>query len=100
MQAATQGIDLLRGTVERLMLVRGYIALARVYQASGNHDAALDGISRCEAWFAQTPIAATGAARAWLAAHQARLWLRQGDLTAATHWAQDCAFAGDNELGY
>ena len=32
---------LLRGTVERLMLVRGYIVLALVYQAQADHDAAL-----------------------------------------------------------
>jgi LuxR family maltose regulon positive regulatory protein len=98
--AATQGIDLLRGAVERLMLVRGYIALAQVYQAQGDHDAALDSIHRCEEWFAQTQIAATGPARAWLAAYQARLWMRQGDLTRAARWAQECAFAGDSELGY
>jgi len=98
--AATQGIDLLRGGVERLMLVRGYIALAQVYQAQGDHDAALDSIHRCEEWFAQTQIAATGPARAWLAAYQARLWMRPGDLTRAARWAQECAFAGDSELGY
>jgi hypothetical protein len=98
--AATQGIDLLRGAVERLMLVRGYIALAQVYQAQGDQDAALDSLHRGEEWFAQTPIAATGPARAWLAAHQARLWVRQGDLTLAVRWAQACAFAGDSELGY
>jgi LuxR family maltose regulon positive regulatory protein len=99
-QAATHGIGLLRGTVERLLLVRGYIVLAQVYQAQGDRDAALDSIDRCEAWFAQTPIAATGAARAWLAAHRARLCLRQGDLSATARWARECALAGDGELGY
>jgi LuxR family maltose regulon positive regulatory protein len=98
--AATQGIELLRGTVERLMLVRGYIVLALVYQAQADHHAALESIRRCEAWFEQTPIGATGPARAWLAACQARLWVRQGDLTAAAQWAQDCTRAGDSELGY
>ncbi|MBC8076024.1 MAG: hypothetical protein H7Y32_08120, partial [Chloroflexales bacterium] len=98
--AARQGIDLLRGAVERLMLVRGYIALAQVYQAQDDHDAALDSIHRCEEWFAQTPIAATGPARAWLAAYESRLRMRQGDLTRAARWAQECAFAGDSELGY
>jgi LuxR family transcriptional regulator, maltose regulon positive regulatory protein len=98
--AASQGIDLLRGTVERLLLVRGYIALALVYQANGDGDGALEYISRCAAWFAQTPIAATGVARAWLDAHQARLWVQQGNVTAAAQWAQACAFAGDSELGH
>src|SRR5207249_1775652 len=98
--AATQGIDLLRRSVERLMLVRGYIALAHVHQARGDGEGALDTLDRCEVWFAQTPIEATGAARAWLAAYRARLWVRQGDLSAATGWAQECSFAGDSELGY
>jgi LuxR family maltose regulon positive regulatory protein len=99
-QAATHGIGLLRGTVERLMLVRGYVVLAQVYQAQGNHEAALDSIDRCEAWFAQTPIGATGPARAWLAAHRARLYLRQGDRAAAARWERESAPAGDGELGY
>jgi LuxR family maltose regulon positive regulatory protein len=97
--AATQGIDLLRETVERMLLVRGYIVLAQVYQAQGDHAAALDSFDRCEKWFAQALIAAPGAL-AWLAAHQARLWLRQGDLTAGTRWAEECAFGDDSELGY
>src|SRR6266498_2577390 len=77
--AAMQGIDLLRGTVERSLLVRGCIVLAQVYQAQGDHDAALESIRRCEEWFAQTQITAPRAL-AWLAAHQARLWIRQGNL--------------------
>ncbi len=97
--AATQGIDLLRGTVERSLLVRGYIVLAQAHQAHGDHEAALGSLDRCEAWFAETPIAAPGTL-AWLAAHRAWLWVRQGDLTAAARWAQECAFAGDSELGY
>jgi LuxR family maltose regulon positive regulatory protein len=82
------------------MLVRGYIVLALVSQAQADHAAALESIRRCEAWFAQTPLGAIGSARAWLAAYQARLWVRQGDLTAAAQWAQDCTVVGDSELGY
>jgi LuxR family transcriptional regulator, maltose regulon positive regulatory protein len=99
LHAAKQGIELLRGTVERRLLVRGYIVLAQVYQAQGDHDAALESIRRCEEWFAQTQIAAPGT-RAWLAAHQARLWVRQGNLGAATQWQQDRTFAGDSEVSY
>ncbi|MEO7908959.1 MAG: LuxR C-terminal-related transcriptional regulator [Roseiflexaceae bacterium] len=98
--AATQAIDLLQGTVERLLLVRGYIVLAQMHQAQADHAAALDAVQRCEEWFVQTPIAATSIALAWLAAYQARLWVRQGDLAAANRWAQECAFADDSELGY
>jgi LuxR family transcriptional regulator, maltose regulon positive regulatory protein len=60
LHAAMQGIELLRGTVERRLLVRGYIILAQVQQAQGDHDAALESILRCEEWFAQTQIAAPG----------------------------------------
>jgi LuxR family transcriptional regulator, maltose regulon positive regulatory protein len=38
-----------------------------------------------------------GGTRAWLAAHQARLWVRQGNLGAATQWQQDRTFAEDSE---
>jgi LuxR family maltose regulon positive regulatory protein len=99
MHAATQGVDLLRGTVERSLLVRGYIVLAQVHQAQGDHDAALESIRRCEEWFAQTQITASRAL-AWLAAHQARLWIRQGNPAAVSRWAQECAFADDSELNY
>jgi LuxR family transcriptional regulator, maltose regulon positive regulatory protein len=98
-QAATQGTELLRATAERSLLVRGYVALAHIYQARGEHDGALDCIHRCEAWFAQTRVSAPGAL-AWLAAHQARLWVQQHNLPAADRWAQECAFAGDSELDY
>jgi LuxR family maltose regulon positive regulatory protein len=97
-QAASQGIDLLRGTVERLLLVRGYIVLAQIHQAHADHQAALEAIQRCEEWFAQTPILATDVALAWLAAYQARLWVWQGNLSAAGRWARECTFADDGEL--
>jgi ATP/maltotriose-dependent transcriptional regulator MalT len=58
LHAATQGIELLRGTVERRLLVRGYIVLAQARQAQADHDAALESIRRCEEWFAQTQIGA------------------------------------------
>jgi LuxR family transcriptional regulator, maltose regulon positive regulatory protein len=99
MHAATQGTELLRGTAERSLLVRGYVALAQIHQAHGDHDGALDCIHRCEAWFAQTRMSAPGAL-AWLAAHQARLWVQQHNLPAAARWAQECAFVGDSELDY
>jgi LuxR family maltose regulon positive regulatory protein len=99
MHAATQGVDLLRGTVERSLLVRGYIVLAQVHQAQGDHNAALESIRRCEEWFAQTQITAPRAL-AWLAAHQARLWIRQGNRASVSRWAQECTFAHDSELEY
>jgi LuxR family maltose regulon positive regulatory protein len=98
-QASSVSTDLLRASVERLLLVRGYVVLALVCQARGDHAGALDALWRCDAWFTQTQMEAL-VARAWLAAYQARLWVRQGELTAAARWAQTCAFAGDSELGY
>jgi LuxR family transcriptional regulator, maltose regulon positive regulatory protein len=97
MHAATQGIELLRGTVERRLLVRGYIVLAQAHQAHADHEAALERIRHCEEWFAQTQIAAPGT-RAWLAAHQARLWVRQGNLEVGLRWVPDRPFTGDSEV--
>jgi LuxR family transcriptional regulator, maltose regulon positive regulatory protein len=97
-QAAARATQLLRGSVERLLKVRGALVLARVCQARGEHADALAVVERCEAWFAQTGIAAP-VALAWLAAERARLWVRQGELAAAARWEQGCGFAADGELG-
>jgi LuxR family maltose regulon positive regulatory protein len=99
-QASAAAADLLRASVERLLLVRGYVTLAQVCQARGDHDGALSSIQQCETWFAQNAIVAGGSAQAWLAAHRARLWVRQGDLAAAAGWAQGCVFVENSELGY
>jgi LuxR family maltose regulon positive regulatory protein len=97
--AAREGVELLRGSSERLLLVRGYRVLAQVYQAQGDRAGALESIDRGEAWLAQTGITVPKYL-ALLAAYRTRLWVQQGDLAAAAGWAQTCVFAGDSEEGY
>jgi LuxR family maltose regulon positive regulatory protein len=98
-QAATQGVDLLRGSTERLLLVRGYIVLAQISQTYGDRAGSLASIDRAEAWLAQTRITVPKYL-ALLAAYRARLWLLQGDLAAAARWGQECVLVGDPEVGY
>jgi LuxR family transcriptional regulator, maltose regulon positive regulatory protein len=97
--AATQGVDLLRGTTERLLLVRGYIVRAQISQAHGDRVGALESIDRGEAWLAQTRITVPKYL-CLLAAYRTRLWLQQGNLAAAARWAQECVLVGDHEVGY
>ncbi len=92
--ALMHGIELLRQTIERLLLVRGYAALARVQQAGGDGASALATIQHGEEWFAQMQLPGS-LALAWLAAERARLWIRQGNLIAAEQWAPARAVAGD-----
>jgi LuxR family maltose regulon positive regulatory protein len=82
-----------------LLLVRGHIVLAQSAQTYGDLFGALESIDRAEAWLAQTRITVPKYL-ALLAAYRARLWLQQGNLTAATHWGQECVLVGDPEVGY
>jgi LuxR family maltose regulon positive regulatory protein len=97
--AATQGVELLRGATERLLLVRGYIVLAQIAQTHGDRAGALESIDRAEAWLAQTRTTVPKYL-ALLAAYRARLWLQQGNLTAATRWGEECVLVGDPEVSY
>ena len=92
--ALMHGIELLRQTIEGGLVVRGYAALARVQQARGDGASALATIQQGEEWFVQMQLPGT-AALAWLAAQQARLWIRQGNLFAAEQWARAGRVAGD-----
>jgi LuxR family maltose regulon positive regulatory protein len=99
MHAATQGVELLRGATERLLLVRGYIVLAQICQTHGDRAGALENIERGEAWLAQTQITVPKYL-GLLAAYRTRLWLQQGNLAAAARWAQECVLVDDREVNY
>ncbi|HEX6387111.1 MAG TPA: LuxR C-terminal-related transcriptional regulator [Anaerolineae bacterium] len=92
-----QGLQLLLGTIEDGTMAHGHIALARVQQAQGNSEGALASLQRAEAWFEQMQIVQPSTA-ALLAAHRARLWLRQGNLDAAGRWADASGLQVDDEL--
>ena len=95
--ALMHGIELLRQTIERLLLVRGYAALARVQQARGDGASALATLQHAEEWFAQMQLPGS-VFLAWLAAQRARLWIRQGNLNAAEQWAPTWAVGGNRYL--
>lgn len=96
-QALAQGLRLLQGTIEKMPLVRGHVAQARVRQAQGDHAGALASLAQAEAWFAELQIT-DPLAVARLYAQQARLWIRQGDLDAARRWAGQCSPPAETEL--
>jgi LuxR family transcriptional regulator, maltose regulon positive regulatory protein len=73
-------------------VVPGYITLVRVRQAQGDAKGALEALRKI-GWVAQnsrlmSPLWKDRAER-WGAAWQARLWIAEGNLRAANHWAQD-----------
>lgn len=91
-----QGIELSEewGGMEDLAF--GYIGLARVLQATGDAQGALDAIQKgrqkarmFSSWFGN-----------YGAAHQARLWLAQGNLAAAVRWAQESGLSADDEPAF
>jgi len=75
------------------VMLDGTIALARVYQARGDVDGALEVLRQAEGWARKhepLQIARVAAARAWL-------WAAQGDLAPAARWAQACGLSVDDE---
>src|SRR5215472_4782225 len=99
-QQLMQGMDLDRGTVtaEAEMIMRGYLALARLQQACGQRTRALQTLDAFaqlanQRGFAPTLLAGGAAARAQLA-------LAQGDLAAAIRWAEESGLSTTDALSY
>ena len=96
LRRAREGIELSEqwGWPEGLAL--GYRRRARALQAIGDPEGAHRAIE-------QARQAASGLSPwfgAHMAAHQARLWLAQGNLTAASHWAQESGLRAGDEPDY
>jgi len=93
-QHLTESID--RGTQTRQPgLMMGYITLARVRQAQGDTQAAMDAIKaaqQCQVWLWATILS--------VPACQARLHLVQGNLDAAIAWVEDSGLSVNGELKY
>ena len=81
-----EGIELSKQWGE-LGTLDGYIALARVRQAQGDAERANQAIANAQ-HFAQR-FDATEMDDRFVAAHQARLWVMQGCLADAAHWADE-----------
>ena len=83
-------------------VVPGYIALARVKQAKGNTEGALEALRKVEQVAQSSRLRslwndrAERCGEAWLA----RLWMAEGDLRAANRWAQDRTLSATDDPDY
>ncbi|NTW01237.1 MAG: helix-turn-helix domain-containing protein [Oscillochloris sp.] len=96
-----QGMDLVRGstlTVEADMIVLGYIALARLKQATGDSSGALVTLNEFLRLARQRGFVATLLDHALAA--RARIWLMQGNLQAAREWADAAEPSLSSDLEY
>ncbi|MBN2389073.1 MAG: hypothetical protein JXR84_00020 [Anaerolineae bacterium] len=83
MHYAREGLELCEQWGQADVLVYGYSEVAKVLQASGDADGALNTIQKGK-WIASSVSPWPGL---HVVAEQARLWLAQGNLGAASRWA-------------
>lgn len=83
-----------QGGIQDIILI-GYIVRARTLQAMGDGAGALASIGR-----AQRSLHEFSTLGSWVAAVRTRLWLIQGDVTAASQWAESCGLPLDDDAGY
>jgi LuxR family transcriptional regulator, maltose regulon positive regulatory protein len=95
-----QGIELMKGglAVDAEVVTLGFIALAHLRSAKGQHNEALAALAEFELLAHQESFAAP--LRARVAAARARVWLAQGDLAAAARWAESSGLRTEGELSY
>jgi LuxR family maltose regulon positive regulatory protein len=90
-----EGTELGRRGGIRETLRDGYIGLARLKQAQGDVDGALDSLQEAEQLVGSHEPFVTQ-----IAAHRARLWLARGEIEAAARWARERGLGTEGELGY
>lgn len=90
-----QGIELGQEGAGGRVLVTGYVGLARVFQAQGEFDQALEMMQQAEQLVQGLDL---GLVVNWVGAVQARLWLAQSNLEAAAQWAQGYGLSVSDEL--
>ena len=91
------GIERIERAGSPTILLDGYIALARLRQALGDDEGAAGALRRARWLTEEYKLPARFVFR--LGAHEARLWLAQGDLESATRWARDLGLDPD-EVSY
>ncbi len=91
-----EGVERVKQAGSPTILLDGYIALARLQQAQRDTAGALNTIEEAEQIADKLP--ARFGSR--LAAHRARLWLAQGKLEPAAHWARECGLSADDKPSY
>ncbi len=85
-QQISQGIELIK-QAQKPGAIRGYIYLARLKQARGDKTGAHEAMQRAQRLANQ--FDAMDADDVLVALNQVHLWLIQGNLPAAAHWAQE-----------
>jgi LuxR family maltose regulon positive regulatory protein len=93
---AREGVELCRLWGWAELLVHGGIYLAEALQANGDSRGALDAIQAAKE-------AANGLTLRYVGlveAHEALLWLAQGDVAAASRWAQQSGLSVHDELSF
>jgi LuxR family maltose regulon positive regulatory protein len=79
-------------------LVAGYLALARARQAQGDTQGAFDALRKADRISQNPSIESRWKVR--IEAWRARLYMAQGDVKAATRWAQERGLSAEDELEY
>jgi len=99
-QQLMQGIDLVKetATADAEMIMRGYLALARLQQARGQSTWARETLDAFALVSRQRGFAPRLVAQG--AAVRAQMELAQGDLLAAIHWADTSGLSVNDELSY
>ena len=87
-QQFQQGIERGQQSGNPLILLNSYIGLARVLQAGGNPAGATEAILAAQQAERQYQVTWTRGGPP-VSAYQARVWLMQGQLAAAGHWAEE-----------
>jgi LuxR family maltose regulon positive regulatory protein len=96
-QLLSRGMRMLeRWAIPARTITRGYVTLARLQQARGEYAAALATLDDFEALAERRHFAAVWPARA--AAVRAHIQLAQGDLAAATRWAEASGLSSDDTM--
>ena len=93
---AREALELSQQWGQAESLTTGYETLAKALQAIGDADGALSMMEKAR----QVASDLSPWYGAQLAALQARLWLAQGDVSAASRWAQQSGLKFDDELSF
>ncbi len=93
---AREGIELSEHWGWQEGFALGYWRRARALQAIGDAGGAHEAVQKAR----QAASSLSPWFGALMAAHQARLWLAEGHLAPASHWAQDSGLNANDELNY
>jgi LuxR family maltose regulon positive regulatory protein len=90
----TESIELSTQAGQPQIAAAGHVTLSRVLQAKGDEDAAWEAMHEARRLGEQVSPWFASFGGAW----EALLHLRQGNLDAAIHWAQECGLSADDSV--